>query len=375
MTLRNAIVHFLMMNKRLYKKPAFLVTLCLIVIVTVLMVLGANGESGIVNITIYAENSNDPVASQVIAELKEDRSIINYKIATTYQQAYDDVKNGKSDGSWIFADNMQDGIDEFTEREKFKEPFIEIIQREDSVFVSLANEKLYSVMHNYLSYSVYKNHMNEVLNVHNNAVIDEYYKENFFDDSLIEISYLNSNSSIDDKNYLLTPLRGMLSLLVILCSMSAVMYFLNDKRKGVFDWINPKYHIILQGEYVLVSALNTALFVLIALGFSGLFMSAFKEIFLMLLYVLSCVGFSLLLCKICRKIAVIGSLLPGLMLIMLVLCPVFIVIPNLEFVKLIFPPYYYLNALYDNMYVLYLVLYTVVTYFLLGIINRLKYGK
>ena len=155
-------------------------------------------------------------------------------------------------------------------------------------------------MHKYLSYSVYKNHMNEVMNVHNDSVIDEYYKENFFDDSLIEISYLNSNSSIEDKNYLLTPLRGMLSLLVILCSISSVMYFLNDIRKGVFNWINPKYHIILQGVYVLVSALNTAEFVLIALGFSGLFMSAFKEILLMLLYVLSCGGFCLLLCKICR---------------------------------------------------------------------------
>ena len=375
MTLRNAIVHFLMMNKRLYKKPAFLVTLCLIVVVTVLMVFGANGESGIVNITIYAENTNDTITSQVINELQEDKSIINYKFADTYKQAYDDVKNGKSDGSWIFADNMESDIEKFTENERFSKSFVEVIQRENSVFVNLANEKLYSVMHKYLSYSVYKNHMNEVLNVHNDSVIDEYYKENFFDDSLIEISYLNSNSSIEDKNYLLTPLRGMLSLLVILCSISSVMYFLNDKRKGVFNWINPKFHIILQGEYVLVSALNTAVFVLIALGFSGLFMSAFKEILLMLLYVLSCVGFCLLLCKICRKTAVIGSLLPGLMLIMLVLSPVFIVIPDLEFLKLIFPPYYYLNALYDNMYILYLFLYTVITYFVLGIINRLKYGK
>ena len=102
MTLRNAIVHFLMMNKRLYKKPAFLVTLCLIVVVTVLMVFGANGESGIVNITIYAENTNDTITSQVINELQKDKSIINYKFADTYKQAYDDVENGKSDGSWIF---------------------------------------------------------------------------------------------------------------------------------------------------------------------------------------------------------------------------------------------------------------------------------
>ena len=119
MTLRNAIVHFLMMNKRLYKKPAFLVTLCLIVVVTVLMVFGANGESGIVNITIYSENPNDPITSQVINELQKDKSIINYKFADTYKQAYDDVENGKSDGSWIFADNMENDIEKFTENERF----------------------------------------------------------------------------------------------------------------------------------------------------------------------------------------------------------------------------------------------------------------
>ncbi len=373
MTLRNAIVHFFMMNKRLYKKPAFLVTLCLIVIVTVLMVFGANGDSGIVTITLYAPNSNDAISSEIISELTEEKSIINYKVANSYEQAYSDVENGKSDASWIFADNMEKSIDKFTEKERFNKPFIEIIQREDSVFVSLANEKLYALLYKYLSYSVYENHMEKVLNVHDKELMEEYYKEYYVDDNLVEISYFNSDSKVEDKNYLLSPLRGMLALLVILCSMSAVMYFINDKNKGTFAWINPKNHIILQGEYVLVSAINVALFVLIALGFSGLFMSFPKEILLMLLYVLSCVGFSVLLGEICRKISVIGSLLPGLMLIMLVVCPVFLVVAGFDFIKMIFPPFYYLNALYDNMYILYMFIYIAVTFVLCAIINKLKH--
>lgn len=373
MTFRNAIVHFLLMNKRLYKKPAFLVTLCLIVAVTALMVVGASGESGFVTITLYAENSNDPISSQIIEELTEEKNVINFKVASTYQEAYSDVENGKSDASWIFSDNMQDGVEEFTEKERFRKPFVEIIQRQDSVFVSLANEKLYSKLYRYLSKSVYENHMESFFGINDQELVDGYYEKYFVDDNLIELEYFNSDDKVEDTNYLLSPLRGMLALLVMLCSISAVMYFINDKNKGVFSWINTKRHIIIEGEYVLVSALNTAVFVLIALGVSGLFMYFPKEIFLMLLYVLSCIGFSVLLGEICRKNSIIGSLLPGLVLIMLVLCPVFLVVSGFEVAQFIFPPFYYLNALYDDIYILYMVIYIAVTFVLCSVFNQLKH--
>lgn len=66
-----------MMNKRLYKKPAFVTALLLIIVMTVIILFSSNDGGRVVSITLCAENSNDTVATDIIKELTSEKALLN----------------------------------------------------------------------------------------------------------------------------------------------------------------------------------------------------------------------------------------------------------------------------------------------------------
>ena len=374
MNFRNSMVRLFMMNKRLYKKPAFVTALLLIIVMTVIILFSSNDGGRVVSITLCAENSNDTVATDIIKELTSEKSVVKFSTASSKEQAYSNVENGISDACWIFADNTEKGMKEYVEDGSFKKPFVQIYQQEDSAFLMLAREKLYAKLYPYLAYDLYSDFMSNNYSEDNEQLKERYYNASDIKDDIMDISFLNSDTKVEETNFLVTPLRGVLAMFVMLTSLASVMYFMNDKKRGALAWINPNRHIFVEGEYIAVSAINTAVFALVALGISGVFTSFGKELLLMLLYVIMSIGFSILIGEICGRVQVIGSVLPGLMLIMLAVCPVFVVLPG-NALQYVFPPFYYLNALYDSRYILYMLIYIGAVCASGFVINRIKTGN
>ena len=243
---RKILVWYLLLNKRLFKKISFLLILCIVPLLVLAMRQTANQDSGMLKIMLCQENPSDELSTEVTQSLTSRESVIQYITGASEEKAIDAVRNGSVDAAWIFPDHMQEKINDFTSKSSFENPILTIVEREDNVALQLSREKLYGALYPYISYSIYYNYIRQNLG-QGMFVTDEElkadYEETRVDGGLFRRTYVNNEEVKETEeagNYLLLPLRGLLSLWLVLCGLAASMYFMQDKESGVFSWVPVK---------------------------------------------------------------------------------------------------------------------------------------
>lgn len=385
MKIRQIFLWYLLLNKRLLKKYTFILILCMVPLLALGMRQTARQESGMLKIALCEEEASDELSARVIQNLIEDKGVLQFLTCETKEEAYEAVKNKSVDAAWIFPGNMGEKVDEFAAQHSLENSVITIVEREDNVALQLAREKLYGVLYPYISYAIYDNYIRMNL-IQGKHVTDEElradYEETRVEGSLFQRTYVNSEEAgenEEEENYLLLPLRGLLSLWLILCGMAASLYFIQDKEAGVFSWVPIRKEIWLTYGYYFVVIGDAALVMLLALKLSGIFTTFWNEAPLLLLLTLASILFCNLIRMLCGKMQRLAVCIPPVILVMLVLCPVFLNVRVLRPVKYLLPPFYYLNALHNVTFVWEMIIYIFVLfgieYFLYRLIIRGSLGK
>lgn len=364
-----------MMNKRLYKKVSFIVIIALIPLLTLSMTLLSREDSGILKIAVCAENWEDEVASDIVEDLLEAPGVILFKKVSSVDEAKDKVETGQVDATWIFHDELNEKIEDFVKGESGK-GFVTVIEREENVSLQLSHEKLYDAVYPYISYYVYNDFVNSQLfpgEVLDEEQIEEIYQEASDGKSLIIYERLDMGAvELGDGEYLVAPLRGLLSLVILLCGIAAVMYYFRDSERGMYDWLPEHRRLIPAFGISFVAVINGAVAVLIALVISGINTLLVKELISMAVYIIAVVMFCLFVGTLCGKSSLIGQITPFVMLLALVLSPIFFLMGNLQWLQMILPTYYYIYGVNDYLYLLYGLIYSLILFFLTIILNRIK---
>ena len=369
------IAKIIMLNKRLYKKPSFLLVLALILALTVAMSLSSKKESGIVRVSVFAHDPSDPLVESVFLKLREENSVILYDFVDSLEAANQSVISEKSDCAFILPDNLQEAAELFVEQGG-KEPFIEVLYKNESVLLNLVKEKLYAVLYPTLAYALYEDYMAEKGNTFDSdEEMRKLYQNVLSDNRLIDIKFDTGNEkNPDELNYLSSPLRGLLSVAILIATISAGMYFIDDREAGVLA-ATPQIKLFgVQFSYCLTSAFNTSLVVYLALAVSGLIENHITEITSIISYAFICVCFSLFFSQLIERIALLGAFLPLISILCLVACPIFINIRGLDFINLLLPPYYYLEGVIRHTYIVSGLLFGFILLFLAYTISVLR-GK
>ena len=127
--------------------------------------------------------------------------------------------------------------------------------------------------------------------------------------------------------------------------------------------------------YQMPGLVDVGVVVLAALFLSGVTVSFLTEILLMFVYLWMVAGFSDLVRRLCGKPVRLGAMIPLLMLVMLAVTPIFMGAPNMKWLQLLLPPYYYINALHNNAYRVGMLVYVVVTFAVNFLILKLQARK
>ncbi len=364
-----------MLNKRLFKKLSFLLVLCLIPLLVVGMIFLAKEESGILKIVLCSEAKDDVLANDIINRLMEEEGIILFNRCDSVDSAYEQVETGQADAAWIFKDDLQNRIEDYIASSFIKRALVNVVERESDISLQLSHEKLYGALFADLSYSVYKNFVLSKI-VSFEKVDDKTLRESYDPlsekGSLIITEKIDGSTVDDNDNYLTLPLRGLLSVVVVLCGMAAVMYHQRDEENGVFDWLPQKKHIIPQYATCFAAAVDSAVAMLIALALSGMFTNAYRELLALLLFAIATVGFCSVIGSVTKKAVTTGQLIPFLVIACLVLSPIFFNFESMRFLQMLLPTYHYLYAISDASYLLSLLLYSVVTLAVSYTLNILK---
>ncbi len=364
---------FYLLNKRLLKKTSFIIILSLIPILVFAMAFLSRDESGVLSVTVCNESNGDLIADEIVEKLKNDAGVIDFKFVDSSDKAEDAVKTGQTDAAWIFHKDLSAKINEYVTTKNKKEPFMTVIERESDIALQLSHEKLFGLVFPYMSYSLFEDFMaNEVFDEGEISTeeIKEGYDTAIGGGNLVVFEKIDGSIKEVKSNYLTAPLRGLLILVVLLCGLSAVMYYQSDRERGIYDWLSNRKHILF-GTLLCASAVfDACVAVVVALVFSELFVSFWIEICAILMFVPAVTAFCMLVGVITRKTSRTGQIIPFLMIIALVISPIFFNLSSLRVIQSLLPTYYYLYAVYNPIYILYMALYSVVTFTVVYLLNR-----
>lgn len=359
-----------MLTKRLYKKASFIIILLLIPLCVSIFTSVAQREKGFLHVILVQTNPNDKISAEIISDLTSTSSVVRFSTSTSAEKATESVQTGNADEAWIFSADTEGNIQKYIETGMGG--FISIIAREKTVFSMLSREKLSSAVFEYTAKAYYLDFVRTQVPELDSLSDDElihYFETVSIDEELFVFSEFSSSSS-EKVNYLTSPIRGFLGILIMICGMAAALYLMQDERSGTFSWASDKLKLPIGFGSMLIAVLNTGIAAIVSLCLSQLSTNCGRELLVTLLYCFCCVSFCLLLKLILSSIKLYAATIPLMSIISLVVCPVFF---NLN-TKLcyIMPPTYYTNAIYSNEHILYMIVYTLVCITLCLLLNLVK---
>lgn len=364
-----------LLNKRLYKKVTFVALLLLIPLLTLVFSLFARQSSGFVHIALAAEGE-DAVAEAVIGDLLESSEFIRFTRCASAEDAVRMVREGDADGAWLFPSDFEERITDFAKTSSRWSPALTVMEREVTIPLRLSHEKLSCALYRYCSRALYIDYIRNELPVLNGEADDALLTH--YDDFRVEISlfeFESANSSgemVKTNGYLLAPVRGLLSVVVVLSGLAAALFFMRDEQKGSYSFLPYSKKPLIAFACGLIAVLNLAVAMLLSLYAAGLGISLLREAGALLLFAVSGCLFGMLLQQITGSIRVMCALLPLLAVVMIAVCPVFFNLQSLEPLRLFFPPTYYVRAVYQNEYILYTALYCLGMAALYALLRRLR---
>jgi ABC-2 type transport system permease protein len=272
------------------------------------------------------------------------------------------VRGGKADMAWIFEGDLETKLQAFLDQPKEKNAMVTVLLRQDDVTLRLAREKLSGALYQALSRRLYisfvRENVPELASLSDDALL-QYYNTHEITDDLFAFDETDASmASVQTVHYLTAPVRGLLAVVIALCGMATAMYYVQDTRRGTFSWVSTRALPAVELGCQLVSLANVTAVVLLALVLSGQSGSLLRELAAALLYCLCCAAFCALLRRLCGSVRMLGAILPLLVVVMLVICPVFFDFGSLRAFQYLLPPTYFINAVYSTKYLLYMAGYT-----------------
>lgn len=370
----------LILSKRLLRKPGLVAILLLIpLLVAAMGIASSSGDGSILTVALATEEPGDPTAEAILSDLSDGVGLVRFIRCDTPSAAAEWVESGRADAAWIFAGQMEQKIEKFTKNPNSANAFVTVIQREDNVLLRLAHEKLNATLYPHLSLALCGNYVYRHLLTPDDLSeqeLEEYYRAVQAEGAdLFTFAYLGSeDTAVDtsDANYLTSPLRGLLAIMVVLGGFAAAMFYMQDEKRGLFDRLLPKHRFPLALGYHGAAVFPIAVAMLLALLLTGMATSIGRELIALLLYSLITVGFCIALRLLCRDIRLLGALAPVLVVVMATMCPIFFKSPSLPVLQYLLPPYYYLNAIYKIEFIGYMAIYAVAIYGLDYALSRLR---
>ena len=366
--MRRIFVWLYMLNKRLYKRVTYIGILLLIFASVCAFAVVSRNDSGFVHIALSRIEGEDNTSTLLIQELLQEDSILRFTYIESPEEGIKAVKTGRVDAVWIFPESFE-STEEAT-------PVVRVVEREQTVFLRLAREKLHGLLFEGSAKALFLRYSRENLPVLD-AVSDKELLT-YFENCKIDEELFIGDSSIDPTEgdtsigYLTAPLRGLLAIVCVLAGMAGVLYYMQDEERKIFSNLPEQKRPFVAMMGIFVSALNVGVISLLALWGSGLYDIGLWEILNALLLSVCTVAFSMVLMELFCSIGIFGAMIPTVITAMSVLCPVFFNLRSAKLLAHMFPPTYYIHSAYDRTYILYMCAYSCLCLLLTHLIRVLK---
>lgn len=358
-TVKKLLLWFLMLSKRLYKKPTFLVLIVLIPVLLFGYMAISGGESSVMTIGMVCRQK-DSVTDEIFQKLLNEQKIMSFQVYDDEQEAQALVESGKLDAVWIFPENMEEKIKAFAKKPSTSNGMITVLERESNVATALTHEKLSGAIYPYLAQQIYVDFMRDLAPELSHLSDEDLLAYYHGTDLTVDLfKFAGSDAQKEEASYLLSPIRGLLGVLILLCSLATALYYIQDEKKGTFAWVSQQWRFLPELGCHLASSLHVSTVCLVCLVISGLAGNIWVELAVLLLYSLCCSAFAMAMRQLFGSLRTLGTMLPLILVVSMVVCPVFFDLGSFRKIQYVFPPTYYINSIFNGRYLWYTPIYIV----------------
>ena len=341
-------VWFFMLAKRLFLKPGFVCLLLLIPLLGGFVTLFAEEESGITTVALAAEGGEDEISHEIVKSLSDGKSVVNFKVCDTAEEALELVKYSKAESAWIISAGLDEKIEQYAANIASHPTLAKIYQNEDTPILHIAREKLNGALFKYISRAVYHTFAKdaETLGVTVDAEeFNRYFDEAAFKDGIVDFEYLGASVAPDtETNYLVSPVRGMAALAALLCTLAASLYSMQEERDGFFSRIPVSKRLPIFFASNLAAAIASSLMVVLSLIVSGAATSFVGELRSAIALAVASASLATMLCRVFKSPFALGAATVPYVIAAAVLCPIFIGLNFPGRLDLLFPVTYAIRA-------------------------------
>lgn len=353
---------FSMLLKQYIRKPECLLLLFSLPVLTILFSHVAKTEEQPIQAACYIpsvtrENFDDVAAdsdttlqantalSSLAHKLSMYDGLYTFRLCASEQEVYDAVAASRAECGYIFSETLYEEL-----LSGNLKGLITTVASPSTTMLPVINETVYSLVFEDLALLSLERYLEEDSVVsteydilYDDAMIEELYQKYMLGDSTFHFEYDGSPDDyrLTTTTVLLSPIRGLLSVLMLLSALTGAISYYRLAENPVFDTWKVRVGCIF------IPVLCTIPVMLLCIHFAGLSTGLGKEICLLILYAAACVLKTLILTLFIKKRVIFTSLLPLLILACLVFTPVFIDIsvflPAMKPLSYLFLPYYYLR--------------------------------
>lgn len=368
---------YLLLLKRLFKKKSYILMLLIVPLMVLALKGMGGGDAGLMTIGVYVPGE-DYASSALKESIETEPGSFRYIFYDDSDKLIADVKSQKLSEGWICPDNLDEAVENIVASGQTDEK-IEIIIREQGLSHLLGREVLNSRVYEslarqmastYIADKLYKGNPTEEQQEKILKTFDSYE----INGNLFELGYLDDsqNQNSDDTNYIMMPLRGMLALWLLILSIAASMYYIEDKQNGIFIWWKAHLSIARDFLYYGVIVFIPTIMVLVGLKIGGVSTSLSREILAIIIYDFTLICLTNILREIIGTVKGLGLITPILIIASALLSPVFIDIKTGRTFQKLCPTFHYLYSIHDDYYLKTLMLFGMVLLIIWNLIHKLR---
>lgn len=265
--------------KRLFKKPFFIILLCVFPCVTLLISHFSRQEQPLLKVALYNQGGS-AIANQSIEALLDTESIVTFYQVDSQEELLRDVQTSKAECGYIFTKNYT--TKNLLHKQNWKKT-IETVESSNSVLTRSINELVFScvfeqynqlllqdyltscALEDTLTFDTQKEVTSAALRTYesilNNGSTYSFEEKNSSPKDSLEKDILQEAKYIT-YDLLLTLCRGILTILILLGSLSGGILLIRDKKSVFLPLSACKKRSLLE----LLDILTPGIF----LGFSGI---------------------------------------------------------------------------------------------------------
>ena len=359
--------------KRNFRHLSFIIILLIIPLTAFLIKFALVRDSSLMKVAYSANQEPDKTLLEIFEKIKEDDSTAEFSYFKSPDSALNALESGKVDTVWIFEGDFQNALENFYSNKT--DSVVTVLTRERNELTPLFEERLFCFIYPYISEILFSDFMKEEIDENiTQQELDYYYSYKGIKGNIVEIKTVNSDMvpfEKSDRHFLMSSLRGILSLIVLLSALTTAIYTNEERKRGLFSPFTPHRRFLLFSYSILSALLPASLVYIITVYFSGAFTSVQNEIISLLLFILMSLSLSLFLLTVTKNTSLIFLITVVIFTLSLLFSPIFVNVNSFPIIQSLLPTYHYLYSVYEKKFILTSLIYTAI-FIILTVLNSVS---